>query len=120
MDNIWDTDFDLIYIPRVKSRNLLNPHIHFSVSNYPQRNVLNCLKPGNSTSALLPCSLSAGHDVQDKEKSPSCVGHEHLFLTTSVSLFVNVQTEKLTGTGKAVIILISFTFELEFSEFTAR
>lgn len=31
---------------------------------------------------------------------------EHSFLTASVSLVLNVQTEELTGTGKAVIILI--------------
>lgn len=34
-------------------------------------------------------------------------------------LSLNVQTEKLTGTGKAVIILIQFTFDLKFSGFIA-
>lgn len=37
----------------------------------------------------------------------------------SQPLSLNVQTEKLTGTGKAVIIQISFTFDLEFFEFIA-
>lgn len=43
----------------------------------------------------------------------SCIDHEHLFLTDSVSVSLNVQTEKLIIAGKAVI---SFNFDLEVSE----